>query len=89
MLSIFLPSLLHFCHVLRPIYTEELPGAAAHDSFFVLLCREILRSCTARQLLGAIRQTKNRARLLLATPRCRLAFTVTLHYRWRSNRFQI
>jgi len=28
----------------------------------------------ARQLLGAMKQTKNRVRLLLATPQCRLAF---------------
>ena len=32
----------------RPIYTEELPGVAAHDSLLVLLCRVILRSCTDR-----------------------------------------
>jgi len=32
---------------LRPIYTEELPGVAAHDSLFILLRRVILRSCTA------------------------------------------
>jgi len=30
---------------------------------------------SARQLLGAIKQTKNRERLLLATRQCRLAFT--------------
>jgi len=29
---------------------------------------------SARQLLGAIKETKNRARLLLATPQCILAF---------------
>jgi len=33
---------------LRPIYTEELPGVAAHDSLFVSLRWVILRSCTAR-----------------------------------------
>jgi len=33
---------------------------------------------SARQLLGAIKQTKNRARLLLATPQCRLALTEIL-----------
>ena len=54
---------------LRPIYTEDVPGVI----LFVLLRRVILRSCTARQLLGAIKQTKNRARLLLATFQCRLA----------------
>ena len=32
---------------LRPIYTEEFLGVAAHDSLFVLLRRVILRSCTA------------------------------------------
>jgi len=62
---------------LRPIYTDELPGSAAHDSLFVLLRGVILRLCTARQLLDAIKQTKNRARLLLAT-QCRLAFIVEL-----------
>jgi len=30
---------------------------------------------SARQLLGAMKQTKNHARLLLARPQCRLAFT--------------
>jgi len=40
--------------------------------FFVLLRRVILRSCTAGHANSAIKQTKNRARLLLATPRCRL-----------------
>ena len=29
---------------------------------------------SAGEILGAIKQTKNRARLLLATPQCRLAF---------------
>jgi len=37
------------CAVCRPIYTEELPGVAAHDSLCVLLRRVILYSCTARQ----------------------------------------
>jgi len=32
---------------------------------------------SARKLLGAIKQTRNRARLLLATPQCRSAFRAT------------
>jgi len=34
---------------LRQIYTEELPGVAAHDSLFILLRRVILRSCASRR----------------------------------------
>jgi len=57
----------------RPIYTEDVPGVAGRNPLFVLLRRVIVPG-SARQLLGAIRQTKNRARLLLATYQCRLAF---------------
>jgi len=62
---------------MRPIYTEELPGLAAHDSFFVCFVASGISALvhgSAGQLLGAIKQTKNRARLLLATPQWRLAF---------------
>jgi len=35
-------------------------------------------SCTSAELPDATKQTKNRARLLLATPQCRLTFMVDL-----------
>ena len=69
----------NFFGLLKPIYTVELPGVAAHDSLFVLLriaprsCRA--EPCTSAKLPDATKQTKNRALLLLAT-QCRLAFSV-------------
>jgi len=42
--------------------------------FFVASGNSALVHGSARQLLVAIKQTKNRARLLLATPQCRLTF---------------
>jgi len=62
---------------LRPIYTEELPEVTAHDSLFILLRRVILRSCTATP---GRNKTKNRARLLLVTPQCRLTFQTSLSF---------
>jgi len=35
-----------------------------------------VEACTSAELPDATKQTKNRARLLLATPQCRLAFSV-------------
>ena len=64
----------------RPIYPEELPEVPTHGSLLVLMRRVILRSCTARQLLVAIKQTKNRARLLLATPQRRIALKLVFYF---------
>ena len=64
----------------RPIYTEELPGVAAHDSLFVLLRPGVAVPSRARAQ-NATKQTENRARLL-ATPQCRLALTVCMR-NWR------
>jgi len=43
---------------LRPIYTEELPGVAAHDSLFVLLRPGVAEPCTSTELPDAIKQTR-------------------------------
>jgi len=43
---------------LRPIYTEELPGVAAHDSLFVLLRPGVAEPCTSAELPDAIKQTR-------------------------------
>ena len=58
-----------------------LPGVAVHDSLIV--CFIAPRSwraepCTGAELPDATKQTKNRARLLLATPRCRLTLSGNL-----------
>jgi len=62
---------------LRPIYTEELPGVAAHDSLFVLLRPGVAEPCTSAELPGA-KKTKDYAWQLLASPQCRLAFNLVL-----------
>ena len=72
-----------FLH-LRPIYTEELPGVAAYDSMFVSLRPGFCHTRVAvpsAELPDATKQTKNRARLLLATSQCRLAFSAIVHAR--------
>jgi len=43
---------------------------------FVLLRPGVAEPCTSAELPGAIKETKNRARQLLARPQCRLAFTL-------------
>ena len=43
---------------------------------FVASGNSVLAHGLARQLLGAVKQTKNCAGLLLATPQCRLVFTI-------------
>ena len=49
-------------------------GVKAQRSLLVRgIASVILSWCTGRQLLGATKQTKNRARLLPATPQRRLA----------------
>jgi len=58
-------------HPLRPIYTEELPGVAAHDALFVSMRPGV---AVHERRITWHNKTKKRARLLLATPQCRLAF---------------
>ena len=64
----------HSASVLRPIYTEDVPGVAAHNSLFVLLCPSVAEPCTSAGLPDAIKQTKDHVLQLLAHPQCKLAF---------------
>jgi len=46
--------------LLRPIYTEELPGVAAHDFLFVLLRPEVAAQSRARAQNYPTQQNKQR-----------------------------
>jgi len=66
-------------------------GVARSNRARFFVCFIALRSChaepcTSAELPDATKQTKNRARLLLATPQYRLALTVTtiwMRFTWR------